>query len=63
MTNNYHILLKTNESNISNAIKQLNLTYTKYFNKKYKRVGHLWQGRFFQHYYMMICTVLMFQNI
>ncbi|RDX33946.1 hypothetical protein DZA31_00020 [Arcobacter sp. HD9-500m-PIT-SAG02] len=47
MTNHYHILLKTNESNISNAIKQLNLTYTKYFNKKYKRVGHLWQGRFF----------------
>ncbi|SMP89173.1 hypothetical protein SAMN06314042_11619 [Epsilonproteobacteria bacterium SCGC AD-308-O04] len=34
------------EINISDAIKYLNVTYSKYFNLKYKRVGHLWQGRF-----------------
>jgi len=50
MTNHYHILIKTNEQNISQALKHLNLTYAKYFNYKYKRVGHLWQGRFHSTY-------------
>ena len=27
-------------------MKQINMKYTIYFNKKYKRVGPLWQGRF-----------------
>lgn len=46
MSNHYHILLETTRPNISDAIKHLNVFYSKYFNKKYKRVGHLWQGRF-----------------
>jgi len=46
MTNHYHILIETNEENISQAIKFLNSFYAMYFNKKYKRSGHLWQGRF-----------------
>ena len=46
MTNHYHILLETTEQNISQAIKYLNSFYSIYFNKKYKRNGHLWQGRF-----------------
>jgi len=46
MTNHYHILLETKKDNISNAIKDLNSYYAIYFNKKYKRSGHLWQGRF-----------------
>ena len=50
MTNHYHILLETKEINISDAIKYLNVTYSKYFNLKYKRVGHLWQGRFKSYY-------------
>lgn len=50
MTNHYHILLETKEINISDAIKYLNGTYAKYFNLKYKRVGHLWQGRFASYY-------------
>ena len=32
-------------------MKNINGTYAKYFNKKYKRIGHLWQGRY-------ICTLL-----
>lgn len=47
MTNHYHILLETHEKNISKAIHNLNNTYAKYFNKKYKKVGHLFQSRFF----------------
>jgi len=27
-------------------MKQLNANYAIYFNKKYGRTGHLWQGRF-----------------
>lgn len=50
MTNHYHILLETQEENISEAIKYLNSHYSIYFNKKYKRAGHLWQGRFLSYY-------------
>ena len=50
MTNHYHVLLETKEINISDALKYLNMTYSKYFNRKYKRVGHLWQGRFKSYY-------------
>ena len=27
-------------------MRQINMNYAIYFNKKYKRSGHLWQGRF-----------------
>ena len=46
MTNHYHILLETKQNNLSKAIQFLNDKYAKYYNKKYKRVGHLWQGRY-----------------
>ena len=50
MTNHYHLLMETKEQNISNAMKRLNSLYSIYFNKKYKRSGHLWQGRFASYY-------------
>jgi len=46
MTNHYHILLETKQNNLSKAIQFLNDKYAKYYNKKYERVGHLWQGRY-----------------
>jgi len=46
MTNHYHILLETKQKNLSKAIQFLNDKYAKYYNKKYIRVGHLWQGRY-----------------
>jgi len=46
MSNHYHILLETKEENISSAMRYLNSHYAIYFNKKYNRTGHLWQGRF-----------------
>jgi len=46
MNNHYHLLIETKEKNLSSFMKQINMNYTIYFNKKYKRVGHLWQGRF-----------------
>ena len=46
MTNHYHLLLETKQSNLSKALQYINDKYSKYFNKKYKRSGHLWQGRY-----------------
>lgn len=46
MTNHYHLLLETKQSNLSKAIQFINEKYSKYFNKKYERYGHLWQGRY-----------------
>ena len=46
MSNHYHLLIETKDENLSKFMKHLNASYAIYFNKKYKRSGHLWQGRF-----------------
>ncbi len=46
MDNHYHLLLENNRENLSAGMRQINSTYAQYFNKKQKRVGHLWQDRF-----------------
>ena len=46
MSNHYHLLIETKHRNLSLLIRQINAPYAQYFNRKYKRVGPLWQGRF-----------------
>ena len=46
MSNHYHLLIEITRENLSKFMRQLNMNYAIYFNKKYKRSGHLWQGRF-----------------
>ena len=46
MSNHYHLLIEITSENLSKFMRQLNMNYAIYFNKKYTRVGHLWQGRF-----------------
>jgi len=46
MNNHYHLLIETKHENLSLAARQINSKYAQYFNKEYKRVGPLWQGRF-----------------
>jgi len=46
MRNHYHLLIETKEENLSKFMRAINAHYAAYFNRKYKRVGHLWQGRF-----------------
>jgi len=46
MDNHYHILIENKKENLSDGMRQLNAKYANFFNKKYKRVGHLWQDRF-----------------
>jgi putative transposase len=45
--NHYHLLLEElQENGISRFMQKLGTGYVKYFNKKYERVGPLFQGRF-----------------
>jgi len=46
MSNHYHLLIETKHENLSLIARQINSKYAQYFNKEYKRVGPLWQGRF-----------------
>lgn len=46
MSNHVHLLLKENDEDISLCLKRINISYACYFNKKYDRVGHLFQDRF-----------------
>jgi len=46
MDNHYHLLIETTTDNLSLFMRQINSNYAIYFNKKYKRTGHLWQGRY-----------------
>lgn len=46
MGNHYHLLLETPDANLSLAMRQLNGVYAQSFNRRYGRVGHLFQGRF-----------------
>ena len=46
MDNHYHLLIKTTALNLSLLMRQINSRYSMYFNRRYNRVGPLWQGRF-----------------
>jgi putative transposase len=46
MTNHYHIIIETPEANLSQGMRQLNGVYTQAINRKYHRVGHVFQGRY-----------------
>jgi len=41
-----HILLETPRGNLPKVMHGINGGYTGYFNRKYQRVGHLFQGRY-----------------
>jgi putative transposase len=46
MVNHYHLQLESREANLSKALHWLNVSYSVWFNRKYSRVGPLFQGRF-----------------
>jgi REP element-mobilizing transposase RayT len=46
MDNHYHLLIETPLPNLSLGMRQLNGPYTQSFNRRHRRVGHLFQGRF-----------------
>ncbi|MBP2629755.1 MAG: transposase [Firmicutes bacterium] len=46
MDNHAHLLLQEREEDIANIMKRINISYVFYFNKKYKKTGHLFQDRY-----------------
>lgn len=46
MENHFHLLLETPLANLSEFMRQFNITYTSYYNRRHKRIGHLYQGRY-----------------
>jgi len=50
MTNHFHLLVHTPEPNLSRGMHWLNGVYAGWFNRRHKRSGHLFQGRFHSYF-------------
>lgn len=46
MGNHYHLIIETLDGNLSKGMRQLNGVYTQASNRRHKRSGHLFQGRY-----------------
>ena len=46
MGNHYHLLIETPEANLVAGMRRLNGVYTQAFNRRHRRVGHVFQGRY-----------------
>jgi putative transposase len=46
MSNHYHLLVQTPDANLSKGMRQLNGIYTQAYNRRHKKTGHLFQGRY-----------------
>jgi REP element-mobilizing transposase RayT len=46
MGNHFHLLLETEEANLSQGMRHLNGMYSQYFNRRHGMVGHVFQGRY-----------------
>lgn len=46
MDNHYHFLIETPEPTLVAGMRRLNGVYTQAFNRRHRRVGHLFQGRY-----------------
>lgn len=46
MPNHIHLLIRNKTDALGTIIKSVGITYAAYFNKKYERVGHLFQDRY-----------------
>ena len=45
LPNHYHLLVRPNDEQMSSHMRRLSISYTKAMNKRYDRVGSLFQGR------------------
>jgi REP element-mobilizing transposase RayT len=46
MSNHFHLIVETPKANLSEFMRQFNISYTAYYNRRHGRSGHLYQGRF-----------------
>lgn len=67
MGNHIHIMIGADSEPLGNVIKRVSASYVLWFNKKYDRVGHLFQERFRSEPieddgYFLTCLRYIFQN-
>lgn len=46
MDNHYHFIIQRHDKELHHVMHQINNKYSKYFNARYKRVGHVFQSRY-----------------
>ena len=46
MDNHFHLVVRTLRGNLSEFMRHFNISYTSAFNRRHRRVGHLYQGRY-----------------
>lgn len=46
MSNHFHLLIREREESVGETVKRIASSYVYYFNRKYKRDGHLFKERF-----------------
>ncbi len=48
MSNHVHFVVRPDASDgLARTFRCAHMRYAQYFNKKYKKCGHIWQGRYF----------------
>lgn len=46
MSNHYHLIVKLSDAPLMTIMHRINNKFSKYFNKKYKRTGHVFENRY-----------------
>ena len=46
MHNHFHLMVCTPKGNLSEFMRHFNISYTAAYNRRHRRVGHLYQGRY-----------------
>ncbi len=46
MSNHVHLLVRENEDTVSRTMSRIGTSYAKWYNQKYSRSGHVFQGRY-----------------
>ena len=46
MSNHFHLLVKTPRGNLQEFMRHFNISYTAWYNRRHRRSGHLYQGRY-----------------
>ncbi len=64
MSNHIHIVIYDKKNKLSTIMQSIEISYSLYFNKKYNRIGHLFQNRFLskkvedRNYFMQVCRYI-----
>ena len=69
MPNHVHLLMEQGEEPLETVFKRIGVTYAAWFNRKYDRVGHLFQDRFrsenveTERYYMTVLRYILYNPV